>query len=78
VGGTHARAPPAHRAGVGVEELLPREVFDSGGAEALEAVGRRPALPAGELEARQQGTRREGQQERGDDGALTAALVQLG
>src|SRR5215218_9043291 len=35
-GGAHARAPPAHGAGVGVEQLLPREVLDGGGAEALE------------------------------------------
>ena len=30
------RAPPAHRAGVGVEQLLPREVFDGRRAERLE------------------------------------------
>ena len=32
----HARAAAAHRAGVGVEQLLPREVLDDGRAERLE------------------------------------------
>ena len=36
VGRAHRRAAAAHRAGVGVEELLPGEVLDRGGAEALE------------------------------------------
>ena len=36
VGRAHARAAAAHRAGVGVEQLLPREVLDDRGAERLE------------------------------------------
>ena len=36
VGRAHRRAAAAHRAGVGVEQLLPGEVLDRGGAEALE------------------------------------------
>ena len=36
VGRAHRRAATAHRAGVGVEQLLPGEVLDRGGAEALE------------------------------------------
>ena len=36
VGRAHARAPPAHRAGVGVEQLLPREVLHHRRAERLQ------------------------------------------
>ena len=36
VGGAHRRAAAAHGAGVGVEQLLPGEVLDGGGAEVLE------------------------------------------
>ena len=36
VGRAHARAAAAHRAGVGVEQLLPREVLDHRRAERLE------------------------------------------
>ena len=36
VGRAHARAAAAHRAGVGVEQLLPREVLDDRGAERLQ------------------------------------------
>ena len=36
VGRAHRGAAPAHGAGVGVEQLLPGEVLDGGGTEALE------------------------------------------
>ena len=60
-----ARAAAAHRAGVGVEQLLPREVLDHVGAEGLERrlhqVGQRLHRPLGTIAVRQVHVHRRGE-----------------